>query len=378
MTSACTPIPDPDEPPIIQIHSPSGLWGCLPYLVGFHPDESLVLVFMGPRPRRVVLTLRLDLDIAEDQNANAIMRDMLDSTMRRAQAHGVDVRLAHIVVASRFAEQLPGAGVVLTAMLTLDGCGIEVGEMFASDGQHMWFYDDWGDDDCVEGECYPIDHDEADSARFGLITHGYGFAASRTDLELALEPHSDGTFSMRDWQEALERKAQGLGGSARSQRTWRRAEEDHLVSILSSGNVDDEVVLASAPRWAAALAEARIREPVMFRLLTGPHDEAQRRAVAAARQWLCAATVRCPDVAVPPVAATLAAVSWQQGDGAFARIAAERALRADPTNSLGQLIAAASVSGLPPATWLNVLRAFSLEGLRRGDVEPRYPDLLPM
>lgn len=376
MNSACLPLPDPNEPPIVQIHSPSGLWGCLPYLVGFHPNESLVLVFMGPPPRRVVLTLRLDLDIEEDKDATVIIRDMLNSTMRRAHAHGVDIRQVHIVVASQFAAQLPAAGVVLTTMLTLDGCGIETGEMFASDGQHMWFYDEW-DEDYAVGEGFAIEQDEADAARFGLVTHGYGYAASRVELELALEPHPEGTFSLRDWQEALERKAGGLCGSPRSQRTWRRGEEDHLVTILSRRGVDTELVCQLAPRWAAALADARIREPVMFRLLTGPHDETQRKVVASAREWLCAATVRCPDEALPSVAATLAAVSWQQGDGAFARIAAERALRADPTNSLGQLIAAAAVSGLPPSTWLNVLRAFSLEGLRRGDAEPRFPDLLP-
>ena len=376
MTSACTPIPDPHETPIVAINSPSGLWGCLPYLVGFQPDESLVLVFMGPRPRRVVLTLRLDLEIQDHPDASVIMRDMLSSTMQRAQAHGVDIRLVHIVVASQFAEELPAAGVVLTTMLTLDGCGIEVGEVFASDDELMWFYDDW-DDDGATGECLPIDGDAVDAARFGLVTHGYGFVTSRSELELVLAPHPHGTFSQADWEAALDRKAAGLRGSPRAQRHWRRTEEDHLVASLGDARVDPELAGARAPRWAAALADARIREPVMFRLLTGAHTEEQRRAVALAREWLSAATTRCPDVAVAPVAATLAAVSWQQGDGAFARIAAERALEADPTNSLGQLIAAASVSGLPPSTWLNVLRAFGLEGLRRGDTQPRHPDLLP-
>lgn len=376
MTHACTPVPDSNDQPIVQIHSPSGLWGCLPYLVGFQPTESLILVFMGPRPRRVVLTLRLDLDIQNEPSASVIMRDMLASTIERAQAHEVDIRLVHIVVVSDSAAVLPAAGVVLTTMLTMDTCGIEVGETFASDGEQMWFYDEWAGDE-VSGESYPLDLDEVNGARFALVTHGYGFASSRTELELALEPHPDGTFLDSEWQAALKRKAKGLRGSAHSQRVWRRAEEDHLVSLLSRHGIDVALARQLAPRWAAALADARIREPVMFRLLTGSRDEEQRRAVAAAREWLSAATAFCPEVAVPPVAATLAAVSWQQGDGAYARIAAERALRADPTNSLGRLIASASVSGLPPATWLNVLRAFGLEGLRRGETHPRHPELLP-
>lgn len=376
MTSACAPVPDPDEPPIVQIHSPSGLWGCLPYLVGFDPDDSLMLVFMGPRPRRVVLTLRLDLDIQDEPNASLIMRNMLTSTVQRAQAHGVDIRLVHIVVSSKSASQLPAAGVVLTSMLTLDSCGIEIGEAFACDGQMLWCYDEWDDDGDI-GEGHPLELDEVDAARFALVTRGYGFAPSRSDLELALEPHPEGPFSDAEWQQAMSRKEKALQGSAHAQRTWRRGEEDHLVSALSGAQVDVERARCLAPRWAAALADARIREPVMFRLLTGPPSEQHRHTVATARQWLSAAAVVCPDTALAPIAATLAAVSWQQGDGAFARIAAERALRADPQNSLGSLIASAAVSGLPPSTWLNVLRAFGLEGLRRGEVQPRHPHLLP-
>jgi hypothetical protein len=376
MSSACAPIPEPQDPPIVQIHSPSGLWGCLPYIVGFQPAESLILVFMGPRPRRVVLTLRLDLDIDEDPTANAAIREMLITTLQRAKAHGVDIELVHIIASSECAAELPAAGVVLTTMLTADSCGLETGEMFASDGEYLWYYDEWSEDGGV-GERHQLDMDEVDAARFALVTHGYGFAASRGELEVALEPHPDGTFSSAAWQKALARKHEGLRGSVRSQRLWRRVEEDHLVSALGRPRVDSDEALAVAPRWAAALTDAQIREPVMFRLLTEPPSEAQRRATALAREWLSAVTVRCPEAAVPPVAATLAAVSWQQGDGAFARIAAERALRADPNNSLGRLIAAASVSGLPPATWLNVLRAFGLEGLRRGSTRPRYPDLLP-
>lgn len=376
MTSACAPLPEPQDPPIVQIHSPSGLWGCLPYLVGFQPEESLILVFMGPRPRRVVLTLRLDLDVQEAPNAHAVIRDLLISTLQRAQSHGVDIELVHISVVSDHAAELPAAGLVLTTMLTADSCGLEIGEMFSCDGERLWFYDEW-EEDGQGSESHPVDMADVDAARFALITHGYGFAASRADLEAALEPHPDGTFSLGAWQEALVRKETGLTGSARSQRHWRRTEEDYVVASLQRPNVDIDEAIRVAPRWAVALADAQIREPVMFRLLAQAPSAAHRHATALAREWLSAVTVRCPEVAVAPVASTLAAVSWQQGDGAFARIAAERALRADPSNSLGQLIAAAAVSGLPPATWLNVLRAFGLEGLRRGENHPRYPHLLP-
>jgi hypothetical protein len=102
----------------------------------------------------------------------------------------------------------------------------------------------------------------------------------------------------------------------------------------------------------------------MYRLLieTPPVERADR--LAHARGWLISLVAMLGGAEVAPVAATLAAVVWQQGDGAFASIAAEHALRADPRNRLGALIWAACGSGMPPATWADVLATFSLADLR--------------
>src|SRR5512144_616101 len=69
------PDPDPDSPapdaplprslpqpaPRLRLRSPGEILALVPYLLGFHPSESLVLVAVrGPR-RRIVCTLRWDL-----------------------------------------------------------------------------------------------------------------------------------------------------------------------------------------------------------------------------------------------------------------------------------------------------------------------------
>ncbi|MFD0787811.1 DUF4192 family protein, partial [Micromonospora azadirachtae] len=53
------------EPPRLAVRSPADLLAAVPYLLGFHPADSVVVVAM--RGRRVVFAARADLpDPAED------------------------------------------------------------------------------------------------------------------------------------------------------------------------------------------------------------------------------------------------------------------------------------------------------------------------
>lgn len=367
--------PEPDEP-LVRVGSPSGLLGCIPFLMGFVPEESLVLVFMSPPPRRVVLTLRVDLEVGEDPVGTDILEEMLANTVERASAHGVELDLAHLLVFSEAAARLPAEDFVLDAADVLCHADVGVGEMFASDGERLWFYP--GDDDsgCCPGSGHEVDRHEFDAAQFVLVTNGYGYLSSRGDLESVLSPVPQETFDDQDWQHAIYERAGVAARGADAERRWRRQQEDDMIAAFTHAEVDVDVITANAPTWALALADSRVREPLLYRLLVEPTAATRRPTMAQARAWLTALTVRCPERALAPVAATLAAVSWQEGDGAFARLAAERAQVADPSNSLAGLIAAASVSGVPPAAWLNILKAFGLEGLRRGDEQPENPDFM--
>ncbi|MGH8861267.1 MAG: DUF4192 family protein, partial [Jatrophihabitantaceae bacterium] len=50
--------------PIVRVSGPADLVQTIPYLLGFHPARSLVLV--GLADRRVVVTARMDLDELAD------------------------------------------------------------------------------------------------------------------------------------------------------------------------------------------------------------------------------------------------------------------------------------------------------------------------
>jgi hypothetical protein len=61
----------PQTPTRLKVRRPDDLLAVIPYLLGFHPDESLVAVFV--RSGRVILTARMDLlPEADDELAGLI------------------------------------------------------------------------------------------------------------------------------------------------------------------------------------------------------------------------------------------------------------------------------------------------------------------
>ncbi|MCB0914953.1 MAG: DUF4192 domain-containing protein [Actinobacteria bacterium] len=348
--------------PTIRVRSASGLVACAPYLVGFTPHDSVVVVFLTrPPDRQVAVTLRIDLlgDDAKPADRHQVLAHLAES-LDRAAGFGVDLDQAHVLVFSEDAAELPGSAVVMGLLEILRERGIAIGEVLATTADRIWSYPTSDAPVSAAGEV--IDQSEALGVAFEMVSSGVGFAADRGVLESWLSAGVDDVVSQADLDAARRNRRSACKTSAGAAR-WRRAMEEAVVAGMAS---DPPVAPASADAaaWALALADARVREPVMYRLFVEPSPRCRRERLARARSWLCglAARVTGPDAA--PAAATLAAVAWQGGDGAFARIAADHALRADPANRLAALIGAACVSGMPPATWADVLATFSLAELR--------------
>jgi hypothetical protein len=59
----------------------------------------------------------------------------------------------------------------------------------------------------------------------------------------------------------------------------------------------------------------------------------------------------CPDELVASAAGVLAFAAWLSGHGALAWCAVDRALAADPRNTLARLVADMLDAALPPARW---------------------------
>lgn len=341
----------------VHIDSPSALIACAPFLLGFVPEDSIVVVFTDNQ--RVALTVRFDLIAEPSQNQIADIRQVFVSTMDQISANRVSVDAAIVIVFTSDAAQCPGAQLLTALHDVFVQSGLGDCQWFASDHNRLWCYVST----CPHcpGGGHPLDEQQKHSAQFDMVSRGFGYVASRQVLERSVGPDAElliGDVEMR----------RALGSFTAENLNTRLTIEDELVAACGT-TLDAERIRRQGALWAIALRDSRVREPVMYRLLTAaPHR--QRQVLAGARTWFTALTRSLSDDWVAPTAATLAALAWQEGDGAFARIAAGRALAADPSNTLANLIDTAAGSGMPPYSWRQVLIHFGLEALRQGDPEP--------
>lgn len=347
--------------PTIVVNSASGLVSCVPYLVGFTPVDSLVMVFMTSPPRLVAVTLRIDLVRPPHAATLPGVLDELGVALDRAVSFGVDLDVVHLLVYAADAAQLPASDMVRGVVALCSDREVEVSQVLAVHADRMWWYgcDGVG---CCPGTGHEVEAEDAIRAQFGLVSAGIGYVPDRAALERSVQSDPEHGIDEGDVA-AARRERDEASMSARAGQRWRRGCEDSLIAAMR-GPFNREIAKRQAAMWAVGLADARVREPLLHRLLMVGPPSSRRERLGTARDWLTGLVTMLPDGACAPVAATLAALAWQQGDGAYARIAAERALQCDPGNRLANLIYAACGSGMPPKQWLDVLTSFSLAELR--------------
>ena len=134
--------PDPERLPV-RIGSPADILAAVPYLLGFHPDHSLVVIGARPPRDRVHVTFRYDLpDPPEPACAAEIA------------AHAVAVLAREQVTMAIVAGYGPGSLVTPVAAelrTRLAGAGIEVREMLRAEDGRYWSYL------CTDPACCPAE-----------------------------------------------------------------------------------------------------------------------------------------------------------------------------------------------------------------------------
>src|SRR3712207_8954160 len=137
-----------DDPtrPLVSLADSAEIAAALPYLVGFHPHESVVLVALGGRTgNRVGLTVRADLP---PRSASAAVVTALVRSVATDDPAGVVVAVVSEAPDER--DRLPGgdsvAGlphrdVVHDAVVALAGLDIPVRDTLLVRGGRWWSYD---------------------------------------------------------------------------------------------------------------------------------------------------------------------------------------------------------------------------------------------
>ena len=328
-----TSVTDPTS--VLRVRNPGDLIEAIPYLLGFHPRASLVIV--GLADIHVTVTARVDLDELADP---AVLAETL-----RVLATSQATRAVAAVYADPPGEvskrDLPHRDVVHDLGAGTERFGVELVEVVLVAAGRWWSYG-CTDDDCCPDEGRPLPGD-ASPTRAAATYAGLVALADRDELVALLEPDEPGQRAQLEpaiaEHENLAVSAVVGGYDERHRRSVKRAifaaarEADR--SLFPSGELSDD----EACRFAVALAETSIRDAVWLAVDQGRLDG---RAL-----WRELARRLPPPYDAAPLF-LYGWASWRDGSGPIAGIAAERALASDPDYTAAELLLGALGHGLDP------------------------------
>jgi hypothetical protein len=334
MAPSASPAPaTPPTPPVTRLRNPGELLAALPYLIGFHPRDSLLFIaFGGSSGRRIELTQRVDLPRADD--AGAVCGALAANTLRVSPAGvavvvvGGDLAVAGGVPVGAH-PPLAELAEVAEATLTARGVPVQSRTWAAgTDAGAAWAcYDECGCRGAVPDEgTTPF---AATAVAAGLVAR-----SDREELEKLVAPTTAGR---------LRRRARML---------TRAIDTGQDMDTGSTGHALVENALADAAAGRLCLDDARVVALALALSDLEVRDAAVARSAGAdadAAEHLWAALVReMPDPEAAEPAALLAVCALLRGDGALTGIALDRAEQAWPGHRLTGLLRAVWAAGMPP------------------------------
>jgi hypothetical protein len=323
------------SPILIRLSRPADMAAAIPHLVGFHPDESLVVVSLRGERKRIGLTMRYDL-----------APPSLDERVAEEIAIRLAADEAEFALLACCTAEAPGAGrhprtqLIQRVTDALRGRGIEMLDALLIRDGRWWSYR------CDDPECCP--------AEGGNIPEATDIAAAHAMTGRALLPSRD---ALRDRIKPVEFVAR----RAMEQALDRANDEmvDHFVAHGYGRPCLDTVDLVrslvtrfSDPRGAAlteqeaasviaGLAHIPTRDLVFAAALDLDLDVVQELFIELSRRAVA------PHEA--PTCTLLAGFAYADGNGGLANIALDRALHSDPSYSLAQLISESLYRQVPPS-----------------------------
>lgn len=325
--------------------------GIIPVMLGFHPAESVVLLGLDGPQRRACLTMRADLPQPSD-SAAALSAALADRLRRTGAASAVGAVFASAPPSVRTgpggesgnrARDLPYASFAAQLTRDLEAAGTPFLNVFLVSGQRIWSYG-CRDPRCCPAEGTPVPESLTPAAarlRAEMVGRGRRVLSSRDELVDSVAPPS------AERRQALEPVFAAVSDDllARLTAVGVEAVRQETVSVarrLHAQYVRGDTTLAAgdAARLSLGLADVLARDDVLQ--WGGGADSAA----------LTALLLDVAGHALPPddgpVCVALAWTAYQDGNGALAQCALDRALASDPESTLGQLLQHALEMALPP------------------------------
>ncbi|WP_330173256.1 DUF4192 domain-containing protein [Streptomyces sp. NBC_01498] len=369
----------------VTLRSPGELADALPFLLGFHPTDSIVLVALHGDEGRFGGRLRLGIPRSPREWAPVaaqLAACLVEGSERRgSRPEGIVAFLCqdpeHGAAGRGVRDRLrPLAQEIRTSFGRLD---IPVHEVLCVSGGRYWSYC------CPDTRCCPPEGSPLALPGTSVMAAASAYAGIRVrgtlrEMEARLEPRRDVAHRVTNQRQALDKAAATLvplilGGGDRERiaaSTLRTARElmDRLAgtrpaparpdegrraavgSDVSPDSADDRLITDDEAAAVIIGLQDRETRDRAARWMEGPDGE------PALRLWQALAR-RCvgpyEEHAVAPL--TLAGwVAWSCGDEPEARVALGLALRLDPTYTFALLLHQAFNEGLDPETLRRCLR----------------------
>jgi hypothetical protein len=306
-----------DGRPTTVVKDPSDVIVIIPYLLGFDPVDSVVVVSLeGPR-KRFGPCFRLDLagpdELAQQVSTIVGLVDQLGCAT------------VLIVVFSDDAQRADT--VALAACAQLAGRGVTVREALRADGVRWWSYS------CDRPQCCSPDGTPYDASASRVaaeaVVAGMQRLPSRDALRVQFEP--------------LVARCSAIESVRRETELPALSEVDFtrllVHGLRNPGELDDPDLL----RLAAAVQSLVLRDRAWSEMT---------RATAESHFTLWSHLMRCVPVdLLAPVGSLAAFAAWLRGTGVLASHAVDRVLAVHPQYSMATLIAQLLQSGVNPRRW---------------------------
>lgn len=329
-----------DSTPKLRLSGPGSLIAAVPHLLGFPPEQSLVLVGLsGPRSR-LGITMRADLPPDGPDYAPSV--DELEPLAEALLRDGATECLA--MVMTEF-QDIDGRAPYLDLVATLDEAlsdrGLQVDDIVLVRAGR------WRSYLCPDPECCPAEGTAVPAPSGELAAYAaFSGAVVRDSRARLVEMIAPDPMAIAATERALDHVCRELAqaSSAGTSEAYRERIEqfiDRRVRTVAAGTAGS-LTHRDAARISVALIDRPLRDRVVGHCL-------QETASAAESLWVD--LLRRLPVPLDAGPATLLALSsWARGDGALANVALDRALDSDPGYSLAQLVRTALDHALPPAT----------------------------
>jgi len=307
--------------------SPHDLLAAIPFLIGYHPENSLVLVAL--KDDSVGMAMRVDMptDIAPESY------DLLASHFQREAAD------AALIVAYVDSQSDPEAVLINTSAALLRA-GISIKEsLIVSDGRYRSML-------CHDSECCPplgSPIPDIDSSRIAaehvIAGHPMPFAnVSGLVQSIAALPSA----MEESWQSEV--RAFWIESDSESlldlQRDGATAVIDLAGEYAQGRGAEDRELVA---RVIGRISDIQVRDYAL-----GSHND--ETADAYWQMWRELLLI-APRGFVAPIASIFAALAYERGEGALAHKALDRALADDERYSLALLLRRVFTAGWPPQSF---------------------------